>query len=169
MECKNLLITKNNLIEHCGIASNADDASVNVAIVQAHNTLKSLICRDYYDFLISGNDAGSLTGYHLTLLNDYIEYYLTWLAYSKFILLGAQMNARAGFREHIEETSQPVTEARLNALRKNAEEQVMYYKAEMFFFINGNIAEFSLYKNSDCYDCTTKKESFKITGAGSYE
>jgi hypothetical protein len=166
MECKNLLVTKNNLIEHCDLSENADDVRVNVAITQAHNQLRAVICRDYYDYLIAQYNANTLAGIHLTLANTYIEPYLSWLSYSKYCLIGSQENTKSGFREQVSENSQPVTEARLNAIRKNAEEQALFHQGEMLYYLKQNITLFTVYADSDCYKCKSMESTFKITGAG---
>lgn len=162
---QSLLITKNDLITYCGIAEGSDDSRINMAITQAHNQLRALLCRDYCNYLIDHNDAGDLAGVHLTFLNEYVKFYLSWMAYSKFVILGSQAQTESGFREHTDDHSQPVTDIRLNAIKKNAEEQVLYYKGEMMYYINTNIDSFSLFKTSDCYEKRIIK-TFKISGAG---
>lgn len=164
MQNKVLIITKDDLRQWCNVSENASDEQINICIEQAQNQLKSLFCRDYYDDFLAGFEDDSLTGQDLALL-AYVKPYLSWLAYSKYTVVGSQDNTKSGFRELLSDNSQPVTESRLNAIRKNAEEQVMYYERDMMYFIKSNINDFPVYKASNCYTGKKNKLTFKITGA----
>ena len=165
MDCKNLLVTKNDLIKLCALSGVADDARVNVCIQQAQNSLRAILCRDFFNELITEFTAGSYTGLNQTLVEDYIYPYLCWLAYEKYILIGSQDNTKAGFREHLDDNSQPVTDMRLKSLMKNAYEQAEFYKADLEKYLYDNADDFATWKASGCY-CLEPERTFKITGAG---
>ncbi len=166
MDCKNLLVTKNELIKICGIADVADDKTVNVSIQQAQNKdLRAILCIDFLNELIVEFNAESYTGLNETLVEDFIRPYLSWLAYEKFVLIGSQSNTKAGFREHLDDDSQPITEARLKSLMKNAYQNVIFYKGLLLEYLYDNETEFTTWRTSGCY-CLEPKNTFKITGIG---
>jgi len=163
----NLLITKNDLIEHCGLSENTNDVKVNIAIQQAHNKLQSILCRDYYNELKTQFLAGSLTAENQTFLDDYVKFFLTWEAYASFCIVGTFAQTKAGFRQHTDENSTPVDNQRIDMIRNNAKEQSMFWHGEMMHFLMDNINDYATYKASDCYDCKEKKlPNFGISGAG---
>lgn len=165
MDCKSQLITKNELIKLCALSQTADDARVNVCIQQAQNSLRAVLCRDFFNELITEFEAESYTGLNETLVEVYIRPYLSWLAYEKYVLIGSQANTKAGFREHLDDDSQPVTDQRLKSLMKNAYEQSEYHKRDMINYLYENENQFTTWKNSGCY-CMEQDITFKITGAG---
>jgi hypothetical protein len=163
----NLLINKNDLIEHCGLSGNTDDAKVNISIQQAHNKLQSILCRDFYNELKTEFLDGSLSTENQTFVDDYVKSFLVWEAYASFCIVGTFAQTKAGFREHTDENSSPVDNQRIDMIRNNAKEQSMFWHGEMMHFLVENIDNYATYKNSDCYDCREKKlPSFGISGAG---
>ena len=164
MDCKNQLITKNEIIKACALSKNADDSRVNVCIKQAMNRLRVVLCRDFFNELMTEFNTETYTGLNETLVEDYIRPYLSWLAYEIYTLIGAQANTKAGFREHLDEDSQPVTDQRLKSIMKNAYEQSEFYKSLMLEYLYDNEDDFATWKASGCY-CLEPKTTFKITGA----
>ena len=164
MDCKNQLITKNEIIKACALSSVADDSRVNVCIQQAMNRLRTVLCRDFFNELIVEFNAETYTGLNETLVEDYIRPYLSWLAYESYVLIGSQANTKAGFREHLDEDSQPVTDQRLKSIMKNAYEQSEFYRSLMLEYLYDNEDDFATWKASGCY-CLEPKSTFKITGA----
>jgi len=162
----NLLISKNDLIEQCSVSINVDDKDANVAIKQAHNKLKAIFCRDFYNELLTQYEAGTLTADN-TALMSYVIDYLVWEAYVSLTVVGSFSHTKSGFREHTDENSNPVDNNRIAMIKKNAEEQANLYRGEMMAFINENIDNYSTYKTSDCYTCQRTQPAFKISGAGS--
>ena len=165
MDCKNQLITKNELIKICALSENADDSRVNVSIQQAQNALRALLCKDFFNELIAEFNAETYTGLNETLVENYIRPFLSWLAYEKYCLIGSQSNTKAGFREHLDDDSQPVTDNRLKSIMKNAYEQSEFFKADLLDYMYENENSFPTWKSSGCY-CITPTSTFKITGAG---
>ena len=169
MDCRNFLITKNDVIKYCGLTANANDDTVNVCIQQAHNRLKSIICEAMLDDLISEFLADTYTGLNNTFIQDYVQPFLTWLAYSKYVVWGAQDNTKAGFRELTDDHSTPVSDLRLKNMLTVAENEAEINRKLMIRFLFDNIASFPLFEASDCYDCCNEKKYFhKISGAGYY-
>ena len=166
MDCKNLLITKNELIKICALTTTADDSRVNVCIQQAMNQLRPILCRDFYFELIAEFNAESYTGLNEILVENYIRPFLSWLAYERYILLGSQSNTKSGFREHLDPDSQPITEERLKSLVKNAYQDTLFFKGLLLEYLYDNKDDFPTWKASGCY-CMETRSSFKITGAGS--
>ena len=164
MDCKNQLITKNEIIKKCDLSKVADDSKVNVCIRQAMNSLRAVLCRDFFNELITEFNAETYTGLNETLVEDFIRPYLSWLAYEIYALLGQQTDTKAGFREHLDDDSQPVTDQRLKSLEKNAYGQSEFYKSLMLEYLYDNEDEFLTWKASGCY-CLEPKSTFKITGA----
>lgn len=164
MDCKDQLITKNEIIKACALSDVADDSRVNVCIQQAMNRLRAVICRDFFNELITEFNAKSYTGLNEILVKEFIRPYLSWLAYEKYVLIGSQANTKAGFREHLDDDSQPVTDQRLKSLMKNAYEQGEFYRSLMLEYLYDNEDEFLTWKASGCY-CLEPKSTFKITGA----
>lgn len=163
MDCKNQLITKNDIIKACALSDNADDGRINVCIGQSQNGLRVILCKDFYNQLITEFNNEAYTGLNETLVEDYIRPFLCWLAYEKYILIGSQANTKAGFREHLEDNSQPVTDQRLKSLMKNAYEQSEFYKSLLKEYLYDNENSFATWKASGCY-CIEPKRTFKITG-----
>jgi len=161
----NLLITKLDLIENCGISENTVDKKVNIAIQQAHNKLKRIICRELYAEILTEFENKSLSVKNQNLL-EYIIPFLSWQTYSDFIFPASVDHTTAGFREHVGDNEQIVDTQRLNSIKKNAETQVEFWKGELLYYLKKNVDTYPLFKNSGCYDCGSESTSFKITGAG---
>jgi len=161
----NLLITKNDLIENCALSENSADNKVNVAIQQAHNKLQAVLCRDFYEELRTQFLSDSLTVYNASLMS-YVKMYLVWEAYSSFVVVGAFDQTKAGFRQHTDENSQVLNSGELNMLKKNAEEQALFWKGELVNYLYDNIDNYATFKGSNCY-CKKTTYNFKISGAGS--
>lgn len=165
----NLLITKNDLIEHCAMSENAPDVRVNVAIQQAHNRLQSILCREFFNELKDDFLDGSLSAKNTTFLDSYAKFYLIWEAYAAFCIVGTFAQTAAGFRQHTDDNSAPVDNQRIEMIRNNAKEQVKFWHAEMMHFLNENIDDYPTYKASNCYDCGVKLPGISISGAGKKE
>jgi len=164
----NLLVTKNDIVDNCALSENTDDRQINVAIVQAHNKLQAVLCRDFYEELKT-QFLNSTLSTENTAIFPYVKNYLVWESYSSFIVVGSFNQTKAGFREHTDDNSQPVDNTRISMIKKNAEEQAQFYLGELRRFLHDNIGDYSTYQASNCYDCDPKKYSFKISGAGSKE
>lgn len=66
-----------------------------------------------------------------------------------------------------ESTSQDANSAKVESYVRNAEETASVYRAEILYYLERNIADFTEYKASPCRKCEIENTfSGKISGAG---
>lgn len=164
------MIEVSYLNDNCAlnISDSREQKKVQVCIDKALLTLKGVICDGLYDQIASESVYGDWTGKNEVLYESHIAPFLAWTAYSYYIPFSQVASTDAGFREYSEENSTPANPEQLKNLEKFADNTAKQYEASMLAFMYDNEDDFSLYFDSECYNCWKKKNrtGIKVTGAG---
>lgn len=138
------VITYAYLKEECDLPKHLPDDELESKIYRSQETLRMLLCEDFYNDYVTNYKNNTLSDNYL-LLQPYIDQYIAWQAHEYWTIKTNFKYTRGGIRVHTEENSTPATDAQLGILIKDAKYQAEYYKRLLVSFIETNSANYPLY------------------------
>lgn len=153
------LITYAYLRKETNISQNIPDSELEHPIERAQETLKMLICLEFYNEIETQQCA------NIDTLNIYIKKFLAWQSYQYWIIHANFKTTASGIRVYTEDNSVVVNEAQMATLMRDAKEQVQFYKEHLVKYLDNNRDFYPLY----CGACTNSNtgNGFGITSIGS--
>ena len=124
------LITYAYLKVETDISQNIEVAQLDNPIKWAHDQLKFILGKRFYDELISQGTTNptTFTTANAAFFDPYVKQFLAWVAYHDYLVKSQSYTTRTGIRVFKEENSDPASEANVNMLVKLASDKVQFYK-----------------------------------------
>lgn len=148
------------LKEETDLPQNIDDSILEKKIYKAQETLRMLMGDEFYQDYKLNYKNNTLSPVYL-LLKPYVDQYVAHQAYEFYTIQANFAPSRSGFRVHTEDNSVVASDIQMATIIKDAKERAQYYKRLLVDFLNGNSANYELYK-SNCSTSNTGN-SFHIT------
>lgn len=109
---------------------------------------KKLLCVDLYDEIISEYpDSLSVAN---TALLPYIQDFLIYKSYSRYLETANVLMTPAGARTQIDDTSSIVSDEQMKILIRQADNDANYYQDQLINFLIKNEDTYTLWKDSIC-------------------
>lgn len=166
MACRTLFISQQDFKDRVDLSDNVLSKYIvpNIALVQ-DRYIKKVLCKTFYDELISEIDAGTLTVVNDTLVDDYIKPAMVYRSYARYLATSNVFSTPSGFRKLREDNSDVAEVADMQALMNQANSDAAYYERELIDYLENNEDDYPTFR--DNCKCSTKSNSgFKITGIG---
>lgn len=146
--------------DECDLPEHLPDKEFNRYVYRAQETLRMVICDEFYQDYKTNFDANTLSDAYETL-QPYINQYLAWQVHEYWVPFANLKKTRAGFRVHTEANSVAATDVQMAGVIKEAKYQSQYYKELLISFLNNHSDDYPLY----CNGCTgnTKGNAFHIS------
>lgn len=167
MACRTLFISQEDFRDRVDLSDNVLSKYIvpNIALVQ-DRYIKKILCKAFYDELITQIDAGTLTVVNEALRDDYIKPSMVYRSYARYLASSNVFSTPAGFRRFRDENSETAEVADMQALMNQANSDANYYEKELFDYLENNEDDFPTYR--DNCKCSKIKgvEGFKISSIG---
>lgn len=138
------VITYAYLKDECDLPKHLPDDELESKIYRAQETLRMLLCEDFYQDYVANYKTNTLSTAYLSL-QPYINQYIAWQAHEYWTIKTNFKYTRGGIRVHTEDNSIAASDAQLGILIKDAEYQAEYYKRLLVSFITNNSSDYPLY------------------------
>jgi hypothetical protein len=148
------LITYAYFKKETDISDIVDNNKLDNPIKNAHDHLRALIGKAFYDELVSQNSTTpkTLTAANEAFYDPYVSQFLAWKAYEFYIVKANTYESRVGVRIFREDNSEPASDKIMGEQIALAKKQAQFYKDEMLNFLRSsqrvNSSAYSLYTNS---------------------
>jgi len=157
------LITYAYFRELTDVSENIDDKTIKPKLKMAHDQLKFIIGRNFYDQLTS--QYPNYSGDNLAFYDPYVKEYLAWQAYAYYVPRSNSYETRTGIRVFKEENSDAVSDKVLGELISLGKQNAEFYKGAMINFLTeaqkNNSASYPLY--TDKWPASKMGAQFSIT------
>lgn len=155
------LITYAYLREEVGLPQNIPDEELEYAIYKSQETLRMLLCDEFYRDLLSNYKADTMSDAYNALYNPYIKQYVAWQAYVEWIFEANFKKTRSGIRVHVEPNSTAASDLQVGTILKKYKYDAQYYKNLMMDYLKGHSADYLLY--CSCGSPELTGNSFQIS------
>ena len=167
MACRTLFISQQDFKERVDLSDNVLSKYIvpNIASVQ-DRYIKKILCKVFYDELITQIDAGTLTTANETLIDDHIKPAMVFRSYARYLATANIFSTPAGFRKFREDNSDAAEAADMTAFLNQANSDASFYEKELSNFLQNNLSDYPTFRD-EC-GCSHNKDSggFKITSIG---
>lgn len=117
------------------VSENVDDKTIDNPIKRAHEQLKFILGKAFYEQIVAQFVASSFSTDNDALYDPYIKKFLAWQAYEFYAIRANVYESRTGFRTFREDNSEVVSESTMANIINEAKHWTQYYKGEMLTFI----------------------------------
>lgn len=143
------LITYAYLKEEVDIPQNIDDQVLEHKIYRAQEMLRMLMGDEFYQDFLTNYKNDTLSEQYV-IFQEYVNKFVSWMAYEFFIVKANFNVTRGGVRVHTEENSVVASDVQMAMLIKDAKQQGQYYKNLLMDHLNNNYSLYPLY-NQSCH------------------
>ena len=141
-----LLITAQDMLTVTFLGGNIDEAKLNPCILDAQDyKLRETLGDELYNKILLDYFGGNLSGYYLTLYNDYIKRFLVSQSAVEFLLIAGYQVTNGGIYKHVPQNSQTVGTVAENSLVKNMKMKAEVGEERLLRYLCLNLAEFPEY------------------------
>lgn len=166
MACRTLFISQEDFKDRVDLSDNVLSKYIipNIAMVQ-DRYIRKIICKDFYDELITQIDGGTLTADNQTLVDDYIKPAMVFRSYSRYLPTANTFSTPAGFRRFRDDNSESAEAADMQASINQANSDSNFYEKELYDFLENNLDDYPTYRDN-CKCAKKVLSGFKITSIG---
>lgn len=141
-----LLISIEDVKKITPVSGNLDSDFYNESIFHVQlSELIPIIGRPLYDKLIADVIAASLTGVYLTLVDDYIKYFLSYWAASDYALLSNYKMSNGGTSTYQPDNASANSTDEVIRLTERLESKGKFYGQQMIDYLIANKSDFPEY------------------------
>ncbi len=168
MACRTLFISQEDFSERVDLSSNILSKYVvpNIAAVQ-DRYIKKILCKEFYDELISQLDASTVTASNQTLIDDYIKPAMVFRSYARYLATANIFSTPSGFRKYREDNSDAAESSEMTAFLNQANSDANFYEKELYEYLQNNLDNYPTYRDECNCNNTTSITNFKISAIGS--
>lgn len=140
------LISAQDMLTVTFLGGNIDEDKLNPCILDAQDSkLRETLGDTLYNKILTDSDNGNLSGYYLTLFNDFIKQYLIAQAAVEFLLIAAYQVTNGGIYKHVPQNSQTAESSDINYLVKNQKAKSEVYEERLIRYLCKNLTNFPEY------------------------
>jgi hypothetical protein len=150
------LITRNDLISITQMGGSIDSDKLNPNIITIQDTdLVNLIGKPLLDKLESDISLGVVLDPYLTLLRDYIRYYMAFSVAADFVNTGNYTIGNGGISTHNGTNTTSVNTNDVNRIYDSLVNKKMSYGVRLVKYLKDNYSLFPEYSKSDTTDSSS--------------
>lgn len=146
------LLSINDFYDWVGLSDKVQYDDLSHFVLQAQTGyLRPILCEGQYNALIDAWENDDFTNLENDLM-QYVRPFLVFMAYTLYLKQNGLINTATGFKVTIDPqgTTEPLTDARMEAIRRDYREQADFYKNDLIQFLKRKKDNYPLWKNSDC-------------------
>lgn len=166
MSCQVLLITLSNVSDRLKISSTLELEEYRPYILLAQDLyLSKILCKDFFDEIVTEYQNDSLSDVNQTLYDDYIKNALVYRSYALYLSEANIHVKNSGLRTFIEEDSSDKDSKAIYSMVSMYNQRADSYEN----FLKEHLEDFaSTYPTyyTNCNSCKTTSSALKITSIG---
>ena len=140
------LITAQDMLSVTFLGGNIDEDKLNPCILDAQDyKLRETLGDTLYNKVLDDYFNGVLSGYYLTLYNDYIKRFLISQSAVEFLLIAGYQVTNGGIYKHVPQNSQVADLTEENNLVKNQKMKAEVNEERLLRYLCLNLANFPEY------------------------
>jgi hypothetical protein len=141
------LITFAYLKQEVDVPQVIDNQEFDHKIYRAQERLRLLMGDEFYQDFLTNYKNNTLSSVYQSLYNPYIKQFVAFQTYALWTVKANFKETRAGFRVHIEDNSEAVSDSNMAIIIKDAKQDAEYYAKLLVDFIKGRSTDYPMYQN----------------------